>query len=102
MLARSASGVELLYQYQDFGEKFCRGTPTRSPPCQRIARAIVTDMCTALIRGNDVKPVANTVDLAAGRFEFHAEPLTAVGRGEAKGRRARCAIRTAGHRSRTP
>ena len=40
-------------------------------------------MCTALIRGNDVKPVANTVDLAAGRFEFHAEPLTAVGSGEA-------------------
>lgn len=83
MLARSAQGVELLYQYQDFGEKFLPWNTDSLSALPAHARAIVTDMCTALIRGNDVKPVANTVDLAGGRFEFHAEPLTAVGSGEA-------------------
>jgi DNA-binding CsgD family transcriptional regulator len=83
MIARSAQGVELLYLYQDFGENFVPWNTDTIAALPAHARAIVTNMCAALVRGENVKPVSNAIDLPAGRFEFHAEPLTAVDSGEA-------------------
>jgi DNA-binding CsgD family transcriptional regulator/plasmid stabilization system protein ParE len=82
MIARSAHGVELLYQYQDFGENFVPWNTDSIAALPAHARAIVTSMCAALALGEEVKPVSNAIDLPAGRFEFCAEPLTAVDGGE--------------------
>jgi DNA-binding CsgD family transcriptional regulator len=78
MLARSAHGVELLYQYQDFNENFVPWNTDTLAALPAQARAIVTAMGSALARGEAVTPVAHNADLPAGRFEFHAEPLAAV------------------------
>jgi DNA-binding CsgD family transcriptional regulator len=83
MLARSERGVELLYLYQDFNENFVPWNTDMLAALPAHARAIVTNMCAALARGDDVKPVSNIVDLPAGRFEFYAEPLAAVDRSPA-------------------
>jgi DNA-binding CsgD family transcriptional regulator len=84
MLARSAHGVELLYQYQDFNENFVPWNTDTLAALPAQARAIVTTMGSELARGEDVQPISNAVDLPAGRFEFHAEPLNPIGSGEAK------------------
>lgn len=78
MLARSEHGVELLYLYQDFNENFLPWNTHTLEALPEHARAMVTALGEALTRGETVKPVFHTVDLPAGRFEFHAEPLADV------------------------
>jgi len=83
MVSRSAHGVELLYLYQDFGENFLPWNITTLSALPPQARTIVSGMHAQLARGEDVKPVLRTVDLPAGRFEFHAEPLMSTSGGPA-------------------
>ncbi len=78
MLSRSEHGLELLYQYQDFSENFVPWGNETLAALPEEARSIVASMGEALARGESVKPVVHTANLAAGRFEFHAEPLTDV------------------------
>lgn len=79
MLSRSDTGVELLYQYQDFNENFVPWNTDSLAALPAQARSIVTQMGSALARGEKVLPVLNRVDLPSGRFEFFAEPLTSTG-----------------------
>jgi DNA-binding CsgD family transcriptional regulator len=78
MLARGTQGVELLYLYQDFNENFVPWNIDSLAALPLRARSIVSSMCQALARGATVEPVRHSVDLPAGRFEFHAETLTGV------------------------
>jgi DNA-binding CsgD family transcriptional regulator len=82
MIARSEHGVELLYQYQDFNENFVPWNTDSLVALPAQARSIVVSMSEALQRGERVQPVLQIAELPAGRFEFHAEPLSAVGGGE--------------------
>lgn len=82
MIARSTQGVELLFQYQDFGEGFVPWNIDTLAALPLQARSIVASICDAAARGDKVDPVLRTVDLAAGRFELYVEPLTGVNGGE--------------------
>lgn len=79
MLARSAHGVESLYLYQDLGENFLAWNTGTVAALPVRARSIVDDMQAALARGENPKPTSKSVDLPAGRFEFHVEPLASSG-----------------------
>ena len=81
MLARSETGVELLFQYQDFNENFVPWNMDSLMALPALARSIVTEMGAALTRGETVQPVLNRVDLPSGRFEFFAEPLRSTNGG---------------------
>jgi DNA-binding CsgD family transcriptional regulator len=60
MLSRSDTGVELLYQYQDFNENFVPWNTDSLAALPAQARSIVTQMGSALARGEKVLPVLNS------------------------------------------
>lgn len=82
MLARSARGVEVLYQYQDLGEGLLNWDADDLSALPAQARGLVRNQLDDMLRGVPVRPTAYGVDLPAGRFDFHAEPMMQTGKAD--------------------
>jgi hypothetical protein len=78
MLARGTHGVELLYLYQDLGEHLLDWNADDLSALPAQARGLVSGLLADLAAGRPGGAVAGHAELPAGRFDFHAEPLTPV------------------------
>lgn len=76
MVARGLHGVELLYLYQDLGEHLLDWNADDLSALPMAARELVAGMLAELAAGGSVAAVSTHAMLPAGRFDFHAEPLT--------------------------
>lgn len=81
MVARGLHGVELLYLYQDLGEHLLDWNADDLSALPGQARGLVAGLLADLAAGRRVDAVACHAELPAGRFDFHAEPLTPTAAG---------------------
>ena len=78
MVARGLHGVELLYLYQDLGEHLLDWNADDLKALPGQARSLVASLLADLAAGRRAEPLACHAELPAGRFDFHAEPLTST------------------------
>jgi DNA-binding CsgD family transcriptional regulator len=81
MVARGLHGVELLYLYQDLGEHLLDWNADDLSALPGQARGLVAGLLADLAAGRRVDALTCHAELPAGRFDFHAEPLTPTGTG---------------------